>query len=691
MELPVRYAPEAMAEVCAQRPVETAARLLQIMARCGGWAMKVALTRDRDGSGDEEQAAELRTMLVDLGPSFVKVGQLMSSRVDLLPSAYITQLQTLTDRVAPFPAATAKETLQDEWRRMGADTALQDLADEEFPSIPVAAASLCQVYRLKLRAGTQDGESVSDAVDVAVKVQRPHIHEIICIDLYLLRLLAKTGQQRLPINTDLTGLVDEYGARLLAELDFKAEAQAALSFHNAIAGLSLSQSVCIARPITELTTRKVLVTEWVEGERVDQVSDREDTLRLQRIALSAYLSMLLEVGALHADPHAGNMLRTKDGRLCILDWGLVTYIDNEQREHILKYIAHILAKDYEAIPQDLVAMGFIAKGKENAVDEEEAIQEIAKIFQELAAGGSARKRIADLLPALGTLRSRYGSIAQIPNHFVYILRAFGILEGLGLRADKDYKIVNDCYPFFISWLLRTPAEVSGPMLRSVLYGGVKHAKREGVPVPSAKQVRKMLRALVAYLQSEAATAARVTRPEMDEDEAAVIAEAQLKSVMRWLSQFAATPVVLDVAADETARNVDVMMRESMELVLGPQFVTAVGVPRTEEDRAVIASHGELAEELVAALDNGTSSDEAGAFSLAEGAVQRVSVVANAHLRNLMRPRQSEDQSGANPETQEPKAADVSRATRRLASELLKRLAKRLGKDSRVAAGRKDDA
>ncbi|CAK9108537.1 Uncharacterized protein slr1919 [Durusdinium trenchii] len=173
------------------------------------------------------------------------------------------------------------------------------------------------------------------------------------------------------------------------------------------------------------------------------------------------------------------------------DSRLVADIDDGLRRQILRYVANILSNDYDAIPADLVAMGFIAPRGLMAMEEKQVARSISDVFQSLAAGGTAQQRIADVLPALAEIKQQHGSIGQIPAPFVYILRCFSILEGHGLRLDRNYRIVEDCYPYLANWALRAKAS-EAPLIRSVLYGP---RVQGAVAVPDVNQVLRLLRGL----------------------------------------------------------------------------------------------------------------------------------------------------------------------------------------------------
>ena len=293
------------------------------------------------------------------------MGQALSIRADLLPPAYIDALTGLQDRVPAFDSAEAKSIIALEW---GLDDASK--VDSLFQTIsaePVAAASLGQVYKGTLRkdaSSAADDNGDAEPYEVAVKVQRPQMAERIAIDLVLLRQLAALARRLQKLNTDLVGVVDDWGLGFVDELDYVKEAENTKAFLASLQVDALSPLILPWHPsppilpnlprlpilhwppspapqdtplrdvvtapgvVDELSTSRVLVTRWVDGERLEK-SQADDVSKLCGVALNAYLTMLLGTGLLHCDPHPGNLLRTTDGRLCILDWGLVTQVSTE--------------------------------------------------------------------------------------------------------------------------------------------------------------------------------------------------------------------------------------------------------------------------------------------------------------------------------------------------------------------------
>jgi predicted unusual protein kinase regulating ubiquinone biosynthesis (AarF/ABC1/UbiB family) len=214
---------------------------------------------------------------------FIKVGQSLSIRTDLLSPPYVRGLARLQDQVPPFDTESAIRTLEEEWGQP-----VEDIL-EVMPSHTVAAASLGQVYRAKLKRSGQD---------VAIKVQRPNISELMALDMHLIREIAPVLKRTFKLNTDTVGTVDAWGAGFVDELDYISEAQNAINFSEQVSNSPLKDVVFAPTVIEDLCTRSVLVTEWVDGQRLDRASS-EDVTKLCSIAMNTYLTMMLDFGVLH--------------------------------------------------------------------------------------------------------------------------------------------------------------------------------------------------------------------------------------------------------------------------------------------------------------------------------------------------------------------------------------------------------
>ena len=352
------YDPEVAKAYFVRRPATIIKRGWRSSLLLGAWSTALFLDaklnrrpEDDDkkkNATDSLRASQLRAILIRLGPTYVKLGQVLSSRQDLLPKRYIEELQSLQDSVPPFDDAIARRMVQ---RELGGDAAAR--IDYLQPS-PVASASLGQVYECLDRDSGRK---------IALKVQRPGALSAVSLDVAIIRLLGpilykindKGG------NLDAKALIDEWGSRFVDELDYTMEAKNALEFDQAMRGRTdqLGSKVFAPRVEADLSTRRILTAEWVDGVRIDEARPEEKG-RLCALTLSAYLSMLLETGTLHVDPHPGNLLITEDCRVCILDWGLVTTVSKRQQEAILTFISHLVSGDYLALDTDLAVMVSLA-------------------------------------------------------------------------------------------------------------------------------------------------------------------------------------------------------------------------------------------------------------------------------------------------------------------------------------------
>ena len=335
-----------------------------------------------------QRAKEVLELITKLGPTAIKVGQALSVRPDIIPAEYATVLATLQDQVPPFSNQEARRIIQQElgkeqYRR------LQGIAN----SNPVASASIGQVYKATLEQGQV----------VAIKVQRPNVLAEIALDLYLVREFAPFYQRYIARSqTDLQALANEWGRGFIAELDYRKEAANTMRF---TAEMRKRQLDAVTAPmvLTEYSTEQVLTTEWVDGTRIDQ-SDAADIPRLCAVALNAYLVMLLELQFLHCDPHPGNLLRTPDGKLCILDFGMTLEVDPTLQYSLLEYIAHLSSNDYEKVPEDLVNLGFLKADRLDYAKRSGFLEPLVYFLREAGKGGGAkgvRERV------LADFRQRY--------------------------------------------------------------------------------------------------------------------------------------------------------------------------------------------------------------------------------------------------------------------------------------------
>mmetsp|Transcript_18961 Transcript_18961/g.27784 ORF Transcript_18961/g.27784 Transcript_18961/m.27784 type:complete len:956 (+) Transcript_18961:192-3059(+) len=512
------YDPKAAEEFYVSRPLAVVRRVLKLAFLTGAfntgilfdWLVLGKLMKDEEYTAlkkaEPQRAREALALCEKLGPTFIKLGQALSIRTDLIPEAYALELRKLQDAVPPFPSDEAKEVLRKELGVSNLSEVFSSLSEK-----PIASASIGQVYR---------GTLAADGRDVAVKVQRPGILAEIALDLHVLRILTpiqtilqnaangiKTSQE--DIDTAIL-LVDEWGRGFVAETDYRLEAENTRTFEEAMRKRGLD-AVCAPTVVTNLVRDRVLVTEWVDGTRLD-VDASPDVPRLCGVAINAYLTMLLDTGVLHCDPHPGNLLRTRDGRLCILDWGMTLAVPNDLQYALLEFIAHINVEDYEAIPQDFINLGFSPEGVTAEKLKDSGVTEgLAFTFRQLSGGGGPKKiqermkaeflerygsdlsdeelrkaaraemmeRMEAQLEAEGVdvkgvtnimeeMSRRNRELFALPPYVLYVARAFSTLEGIGLSIDENYAIVQECYPYLARRLFADSNPRAKKALRAML-------------------------------------------------------------------------------------------------------------------------------------------------------------------------------------------------------------------------------
>jgi ubiquinone biosynthesis protein len=301
-------------------------------------------------SGDP---VKLARDLEALGPTFIKLGQLLSSRSDLLPGPYLEALARLQDRVEPFPFEEVEAIVSSE---LGVRISKAFL---DFDPQPLAAASLGQVHRARLRDGRP----------VAVKVQRPNIRQTILEDLEAFAQIAAMADKHTEIGRQLAfqPMVEEFRKALLRELDYRREAVNLVTLANNLRDYT---RLVIPRPIDDYTTSRVLTMDFVKGTRITDLSPLAridlDNKELAEDLCKAYLDQILIDGFFHADPHPGNLLITDDGRLALLDLGMVARIDPAMQERLLKLLLAISAGQGQEVAAVSLQIGTPLEGRDEA-------------------------------------------------------------------------------------------------------------------------------------------------------------------------------------------------------------------------------------------------------------------------------------------------------------------------------------
>jgi aarF domain-containing kinase len=260
---------------------------------------------------------------------------------------------------------------------------------------------------------------------------------------------------------DAVALLDEFAYRFYQELDYNLECENGLRIQREMQKLPM---VKIPDNFPAYTSRRVHVAEWVDGEKLSQ-SKADDVGALVNLGVITYLTQLLESGFFHADPHPGNMLRTTDGKLCILDFGLMTEIDDSVKYGMIEAIAHLINRDYTEIGQDFINLGFIPEG----TDTTPIVPALTKVFDVALAGGGAKSiNFQELAADLAEITFQFPFM--IPPYFALVIRAISVLEGIALVGNPNFAIIDEAYPYIARRLMTDDSPRLRAALRYMVYG-----------------------------------------------------------------------------------------------------------------------------------------------------------------------------------------------------------------------------
>ena len=420
----------------------------------------------------------LREKFLKLGPTFIKIGQTLATRADILPVEYIQELSKLQDEVPPFPTEKAREIIEAELRAK-----IEDIFDS-FEDTPVAAASLGQVHRARLKTGQP----------VAVKVQRPGLAAHIEFDINVLRRIAQflSRYPNLIRGVDWQGTINEFHATIFEEMDYSQEARNAEIFRKNFAGW---KDVYVPNIYLIFSTERLIVMEFIEGLKVTETDGLTaagfDPHEVVKLLARTYLKQLLEDGFFHADPHPGNLRVMADGRLAFFDFGMVGRISMELQSQLINAFFHIVERDVHGLVDDMVRLGFIELSSDDESRFKPVIEGLFDRYLSLRLGDVKFKElIFDLAHVI------YEFPFRIPASFTYIVRAIMTLEGIGTMVDPSFNFFEVARPYAKGFMFKR----EGRHLRNLLVNQLIRGETGNIEWGKVWKLAKM--AFKYYMQGE---------------------------------------------------------------------------------------------------------------------------------------------------------------------------------------------
>lgn len=443
------------------RDLARAREIIQVLARHGFGQLLAAMPLNRlPGLGlfapDEEEAPPLPTQerlvkaFQELGPSFVKLGQMLSTRQDLLPADYIEAFATLQDQVEPFDGRVARQMVEE-----ALEAELEALF-ADFSEEPVASASIAQVHRARLHTGEE----------VAVKVQRPGIERTLRSDINILYTLAELLEDQLDLGVYTpAAIVEAFDRAISLEVDFLNEATNAETFGAAMAEL---EGVHVPRIYRPLSDRRVLTMEWIEGHKLTRIDDSGADRRvlMKRLVAASYEQIYVH-SIFHADPHPGNLVVDGDSVLTYLDFGLVGRITPEMRDILEAIFVGVIFGDADGCARAIYRAGS-ADGRVNLRELSARITDLLDRYGHTSLAQQDTGRIA--IELLGLCREHN---LRLPQEYALLARASAALDGIARALVPDWDMMAEVRPFASRLAAQRldPERIGGELLRSTLSVG----------------------------------------------------------------------------------------------------------------------------------------------------------------------------------------------------------------------------
>lgn len=410
------------------------------------WSYPGGVTEEKQAKRRRAIAVWVRETLLDLGPTFIKVGQLFSTRADLFPTEYVEELSKLQDKVPAFAYEQVRTIIEEDLSKP-----IQELY-RNFDPIPIAAASLGQVHRAQLHSGEE----------VVVKVQRPGLLKLFSIDLAILKTIARYFQNH-PYwgkGRDWLGIYDECCRILHEEVDYLNEGRNADTFRR---NFRQEAWVQVPRVYWRYASPRVLTLEYLPGIKISHYEALEaaglDRKSLAQMGARAYLHQLLNDGFFHADPHPGNIAASPDGALIFYDFGMMGQVKPVTREKLMDLFFGIAQKDSERVVISLIELGALAP-TDDMGPVRRSIQFMLDNFMDKPFENQSVSEISDDLYEIA-----YGQPFRFPATFTFVMRAFSTLEGVGKGLDPEFNFMEVAKPFAMQLMSNgNPSSEAGSIL-----------------------------------------------------------------------------------------------------------------------------------------------------------------------------------------------------------------------------------
>lgn len=381
----------------------------------------------------------LRMAFSDLGPSFIKFAQMLSTRPDLITVEYADEFKKLQDRVPPFSSDRARQIIESETGRQVTDIFT------DFSDVPVAAASIAQVHNAVLKTGEK----------VVVKIQRPDIRRTIETDVVILGVIARLLIKYIPESRffDPEGIVEEFSRSVKKELDFLSEARNAQRFRRNFAE---NRDICIPKVYPDMLTGKIIVMERLEGVRIDDIEGIDamgaDRAEIARKGVDAYFKMIFEDGFFHADPHPGNIFVMPDGRMGLMDFGIVGWLTPEMMENIAGAFLAVLNKNFDRLIEVYIDMGFVQEEIDMEAFKRDFRADLINLLEPLYDITISEINFPEYLEAVTHLVIKYG--LKVPSDLLLMNKTILILDNLGRQLDPSFNAVTAAEPYAAGMIKR---------------------------------------------------------------------------------------------------------------------------------------------------------------------------------------------------------------------------------------------